>query len=298
MWSPVALATTTETDTQVNHLGTVDSPAGGKSGRGICVLVSTGATCHLPSFHSFTRGLIPALFATLVLTFGAASSVRADNPRVLPPQSHPYGKSHAEWSAEHWKWTYSMPTDAHPLTDTADVSAGQSGPVWFLGGTWAPTTDPNGNYVGIVDRHVTIPTGKALFFPIIDAEQSLAEGGVDEADCRTTANYFADHAVGLSCVIDGRPVRNLAAYRTDSPFFDFGPLPENNLLGLPEGTTSSAVSDGYFIMLAPLSPGRHTIHFTGAFVFTMEADGFDFSFSLDITYLITVKPPGRGRDCD
>jgi hypothetical protein len=67
---------------------------------------------------------------------------------------------------------------------------------------------------------------------------------------------------------------------------------------LPEGTTTSAVSDGYFVMLAPLSPGRHTIHFAGAFVFTLEADGFDFSFSLDITYHIKVLSPGHDRDED
>jgi hypothetical protein len=240
-----------------------------------------------------TRGLAPALLATAILSLGAASSAWAGgNPGVLPPQSHPYGKSYAEWSAEHWKWTYSLPADAHPLTDTAEVSAGQSGPVWFLGGTWGPTTDLEGNWVGIADRHVTIPAGKALFFPIIDAEQSLAEGGTSEADCRETAIGFVDYATGLSCTIDGRPLRNLQAYRTDSPFFDFGPLPENNLLGLPAGTTTSAVSDGYFVMLAPLSPGRHTIHFQGAFVLP------GFSFTLDITYHIKVTRRGHDRDED
>lgn len=238
---------------------------------------------------------MPALLVAAILSIGAGSSAwagqgNAGNPGVLPPQSHPYGKSYAEWSAEHWKWTYSLPTDHHPLTDTADVSTGQSGPVWFLGGTWAPTTDLEGNLVGIADRHVTVPMGKALFFPIISAEASLAEGnGTTEAEFREFANYLADHAVDLSCTIDGRPVKNLDAYRVESPLFTFGPLPENNLLGLPEGTTSPAVSDGYFVMLAPLSRGQHTIHFTGAIVFTVEEDGFDFSFSLDITYRITVQ---------
>jgi hypothetical protein len=170
------------------------------------------------------------------------------------------------------------------------VSTGQSGPVWFLGGTWSPTTDLNGNLIGIADRSVTIPSGKALFFPVIDAEQSFAEGGTSEADCRETANFLADHAVDLSCTIDGRPVDNLEAYRVESALFTFGPMPANNLLGLPEGTTSPAVSDGYFVMLAPLGQGEHIVHFTGAFVFTAAEDGFDFSFTLDITYRITVAP--------
>ena len=241
------------------------------------------------------------LLAIALTAFGTPPLAQAGdgNPGILPPQSHPYGKSYAEWSAEHWKWTYSLPADAHPLTDTADVSAGQSGPVWFLGGTWAPTADLNGNLVGVADRHVTIPAGKALFFPLVDVESSEAEGnGSTEAELRTGANYFADHAVGLSCVIDGRPVKHLEKYRVESPLFTFGPLPENNLLGLPADTTSPAVSDGYFIMLAPLSVGEHTIHFTGAFVFTAAQDGFDFSFTLDITYHINVTRPSRDRDRD
>lgn len=235
-------------------------------------------------------GRVAALLLSVGLTVALASSASAG---VLPPNSSASGKSYAEWSAEHWKWTFSMPADAHPLTDTADVSAGQSGPVWFLGGTFAPTEDLNGNLIGIADREVSIPTGKALFFPILDAEQSLAEGGADEADCRATANFFGDHAVGLFCTVDGTSVEGLDAYRTDSPFFSFGPMPDNNLLGQPEGTVSSAVSDGYFVMLSPLSAGEHIIHFGGAFVFTLEEDGFDFSFTLDITYHITVTPGNK-----
>jgi len=246
------------------------------------------------------RGLTPTLLATAILSLGAATAWAGggneEKPVVLPPQAHPYGKSYAEWSAAHWQWTYSLPADHHPLTDTADVSTGQSGPVWFLGGTFAPTTDLNGNLVGIADRHVTIPVGKALFFPITDAEQSLAEGGTSEADCRAAANDYANHMVGLSCTIDGRTLKNLPAYRTESPFFTFGPLPDNNLLGLPAGTTTAAVSDGYFVMLAPLSPGEHIIRFTGALVYTAAADGFDFSFSLDITYHIKVAAHGHGGD--
>ena len=236
-------------------------------------------------------GSKPALLAVAILSIGSARSIQAANPGVLPPESYPYGKSYAEWSAEHWKWTYSLAADAHPLTDTADVSTGQSGPVWFLGGTWAPTTDLDGNVIGIADRHVTVPVGKSLFFPIIDAEASTAEGnGTAEADLRAFANYLVDHAVNLSCTVDGQPLENVEAYRASSPLFSFGPLPANNLLGLPAGTTSPAVSDGYFVMLAPLSKGQHTIHFAGAFVFTQAQDGFDFSFTLDITYHLTVSP--------
>jgi hypothetical protein len=90
------------------------------------------------------------------------------------------------------------------------------------------------------------------------------------------------------------PVQNLAAYRKQSPLFTWVPLPPNNVfqdpLNIPACTTSPSVSDGYFLMVAPLSPGSHTIHFKGSIVFTQAQDGFDFTFSLDITYHLTITP--------
>jgi len=212
--------------------------------------------------------------------------------RVLPPQARPFGHTYGEWSALHWQWTYSLPKDRHPLTDTADCSAGQSGPVWFLGGWFSQNPDPNAvSVAATVDRACTVPAGTALFFPIIDAEGSTAEGnGTTEADLRAFARFVMDHAVGLSATIDGEAVADLGRLRAESPLFDFGPLPAGNLLGLPPGTTSPAVSDGVFLLLAPPTVGPHTVRFSGAIVFTQAQDGFDFSFALDITYHLTVAP--------
>jgi hypothetical protein len=61
----------------------------------------------------------------------------------------------------------------------------------------------------------------------------------------------------------------------------FGPLPADNVLGAPAGTTSLAVDAGVYLMLTPLSPGSHTIHVRGTF------DEFDFT--IDTTFNITVE---------
>jgi len=42
-------------------------------------------------------------------------------------------------------------------------------------------------------------------------------------------------------------------------------------------------------MISPLAPGSHRLHFTGSLLFTAANDDFDFSFSLDITYNLTVQ---------
>ena len=40
-------------------------------------------------------------------------------------------------------------------------------------------------------------------------------------------------------------------------------LPDNNLAGIPAGTYSVAIDDGYYIMLQPLKAGPHTLNFKG-----------------------------------
>jgi hypothetical protein len=246
------------------------------------LLVAAAAICLLaPSAAATSNNRLGG-------TLGAAAQ-SSGNPGILPPNSHPYGESYGEWSAEHWQWEYSLPVDHHPLFDTADCSAGQAGPVWFLGGTFTVVPISSTVVIGNATRDCTVPAGKALFFPIIDAECATAEGnGTTEQELRDCAEGLVDHAVNLSAEVDGVAVQNLAAFRVQSPLFNWGPLPENNLLNLPAGTTSPSVSDGYFLMLAPLSVGSHTIHFKGSAVFTQAQDGFDLIFSMDITYHLMV----------
>lgn len=216
-----------------------------------------------------------------------------NNPDVRPVNSYPYGLSYGEWSARQWQWAFSLPADAHPLFDTADVSAGQSGQVWFLGGTFSSIEIGPGVILGEATRDVTIPSSKALFFPVIDVECSTIEGnGESEGELRDCAKFLADFILpdSLFCTIDGRSVKQLANFRVQSPLFEFGPLPNNNLLGAPEGSTSPSVSDGIFLMLAPLSVGSHTLHFGGVVDLTEIGGPI---FIQDITYHITVVPRGR-----
>jgi hypothetical protein len=221
------------------------------------------------------------------------------NPNVFPPDSMPYGKTYGQWSAAQWQWLYSLPANHNPLFDTADVSTGQTGDVWFLGGTYT-TTATNGAVLGTASRNCTIPEGKALFFPIIDAESSIAEGsGTNFGELFASSQALIDHVSGLSCTVDGEAVQNIVHYRAQSPEFTWGPLPSNNVLAVSSGNfgtftnglTSPSVADGYYMMLRPLADGSHTIHFTGAINLSVaNGDPFDFTFQLDIIYNLTVVP--------
>jgi hypothetical protein len=229
---------------------------------------------------------------TLALTTPAPAGQNADSS-VYPVNSHPYGASYAEWSARHWQWLFSFPADSHPLADTAPPEAGQSGNVWFLGGTFSSIEIAPGVIYGQANRSITIPSGTSLFFPIVDVEGSDLEGNGTNADeLSDYAGFFADFIVPgtLSLKIDGKPVTNLTNYRVQSPLFSFGPLPDNNLLGVPEGSIGHSVSDGVFAMVKPLSVGTHTIQFYGEL--DLASIGGP-TFIQDISYTVVVKPCGR-----
>lgn len=200
------------------------------------------------------------------------------NPGVIPSNAKAYGMTYGEWSAKWWQWAFSLPVDQNPFFDEegecSNGANGQLGPVWFLTGVI--------NVSGTAERDCTVPAGKALFFPIINVECSTLEvppfHGDNEAELRACAMGF--HFGDVFAEIDGVAVQNLVSYLKDSPLFTFT-VPPDNVLGVDPGTGQS-VSNGYYLMLAPLSVGEHNIHFGGTFT--------DFDFTLDITYNLTVTP--------
>ena len=176
---------------------------------------------------------------------------------------------------------------------------GQSGPVWFLGGAFFQN---NFQTTATVSRHgCTVPSNIALFFPLLNPECSRLEGAawgcpgkngkpptVD--DLRADIVKFVDATDTLQADITDShriktifPVPKDSHYRVKSPSFSFSLAPDDILTWIAEGpfnpgTYSPAVGDGYYVMLAPLSPGTYALHFKGA----------SSGFSLEVNYTITV----------
>jgi hypothetical protein len=231
-----------------------------------------------------------ALLCSLVALPSAAAAAGSDGIRVIPPVGNTYG----EWGAKFWQWSYSMPVDAHPLFDTAGIGASQKGPVWFIGGTFVSNDLGNGNYEAVVHRSGTVPQGKALFFPLVNAEASRLEGnGAKPKELTGLAQALTDCVVPstLFCQVDGE---DLDFFRALSHPAVYGPLPDNSILqwegypGVEAGDTSLFVADGYYTMLAPLPVGKHTVHF-GGFLDASALLGTNFTLDLDITYEVTVQ---------
>jgi hypothetical protein len=220
----------------------------------------------------------------MVLTTIAFAQGGNPNPRVLPVHSSPFGSTYGEWSARWWQWVLSVPAATNPLNDPdgAQCAQGQTGKVWFLAGT----------FIGTVTRFCTVPQGKALFFPILNATFGAAVGDCEptapRVPCVVTVLRAAAEAsmdlVTLEASIDGTPLLNLSDYRVQSPVFSVT-VPEDNLAGSPSGTYTPMVSDGYWLMLAPLSTGTHTIHLHG-----VVTGGVFEDFESEVTYILTVGP--------
>src|SRR5437870_11795939 len=107
-----------------------------------------------------TTKVIAALALALTLTATIASAQSAYPPASLLA---------AQW----WQWALAIPNSQSPLLDQTGQFAAVNQPkgnIWFLAGNGGGTTV----------RTVTIPGGKALFFPIanvIDVEEGIATPG-------------------------------------------------------------------------------------------------------------------------
>jgi hypothetical protein len=223
-------------------------------------------------------GLVGAML--LAAPVASAQAAPNSNPGVLPPTSHPFGKTYGEWSAAWWQWAVSFPTGTSPLThtDATSCARGQSGPVWYLSADLTGVAKPP-------PRVCTIPAGKGILFPIINAEWSVAEanvygnacqvtvtpsgtpvpGGTSDAALQACAIALMDYVTSLEADFDGTVLQNLdpisTPYRFTSPAFIFDPV-TNNPFAIPSGTTRS-VANGFWVLLAPPTAGQHKLHFRG-----------------------------------
>jgi hypothetical protein len=201
-------------------------------------------------------------------------------PTILPPDSRPYGNTYAEWSARWWQWLLAIPTPENPNLDTTGqhCDEGQAGPVWFLAGAFGPPAPVIGT------RICTVPVGKALLLPLTNT--LYGAGAFDctptnpGVDCdlnalRQLAAADIDARVPLPAVeIDGIPVENVDDFRFQSPVITLT-YPADNVVSflfnapVPAGTYTPNVSDGYFLILAPLSKGEHTIRLNGQVIWIL-----------------------------
>ena len=231
---------------------------------------------------SYLASLLLALALLAMPATVAAQPTPAGAPSILPPEGRHYGRTYGEWGAAFWQWL-------GPQLAADEATCGGPSPtpgVWFGGG------GPVGGEP--ITLACTLPAETALFFPILTAECSEAEGnGTTEAELRACAIELVDEITVAEVTIDGVAVPVIPRYRAQSPLFTFTfpaglTTPEGG--AVPPGPTR-AVADGYWIMLAPLSVGKHTISFH-AVISPTDAEPISTTFTVEITVTQAPATPG------
>jgi len=197
---------------------------------------------------------------------------------VYTSDSKPYGQGYGEWTAKWGTWLLSIPSNTNPASDSsgANCAQKQAGPVWFLAGS----------ITGKADRICTIPAGKAILFPILEAECSYSELPKLKTESALRSCAVAQNEqMYIETTVDGVALQSSQMPRIQSPLFNFT-FPANNLFGAPAGSSQS-VADGFYVFLHPLSSGKHDITFEAVNVqFTTTGTN---TIAQNIVYHLTVQ---------
>ena len=182
--------------------------------------------------------------------------------KVYPPNSDPFGKSYTEWTVNWMLQLLSSNCAQNPYINPANALFYQKGPVCFL----APQTKDH------TSTFIKVPRDKAILFPLIHSVQEYPchDQVFEPVKGQSLEDFLREAALSdmadvgeVSVEVDGIPIIQPASYKFTSGLFRFIGNPElaacldECITGKPQ----AAVTSGYFLMLRPLSPGGHTVHY-------------------------------------
>ena len=217
--------------------------------------------------------VLAVAMALLLITTTVAGAGGNANSGVLPPNSDVQGLTYGDWLARWWQYALTLPASQNPLAGTtgANCAFQRSGNVVLV----------LANSSLEVPIQCEVPVGTMLFlvgperrvlYPRAVAVLRQERGRV--ARCAMT---FVPE--DLEASIDGVEIKNLSDYVVISPLYTFT-VPEDNILGAVAGATGESVAYGAHLLLAPLTPGTHTIHVQGTYP--------EFGYTADKTFDLVV----------
>ena len=203
---------------------------------------------------------------SLILILSDSPYVLAEDSKIFPNDSSPYGISFKDWIGKWWQWYTSVPKTLSPnypdypghiIDQKCSVGQDVSSPVFFLFNPLVDEPSP--------ERACDIPKDKAIMLPIISAESDT--GDPEQTDKSETgmiqsATSGNDYAA-ISVKLDGLKLNfnEDPKLRAVSDFFNIS-LPEHNIWEEKEVPgTYKGVAEGYFLFLKPLSEGNHTLYY-------------------------------------
>ena len=198
------------------------------------------------------RRLLLASAVALVLIVwsgvGTAAAEEGHHAPVFAPRSSPFGESYRQWATEWLQRVAGTPTPTNPFLHPDNCGPGPNPHAWFLAGALD----------GAETANCTVPEHKGL---LISPLGNFCSGATNNVftfrKLRDCAFVGLDQVTAVRLRIDGRSVRHPNRFFIVSRKFRFD-IPSDNIFGVP-GQTTPAVVIGDFIMIRPLTEGRHTI---------------------------------------
>jgi hypothetical protein len=189
----------------------------------------------------------------------------------------PYGESYGQWTIKWWQWALSTPRSNSALIDSNGRNASIGQPdkdVWFLAGTI-----PSEEEVEEQHREITVPSGRAILFPIINCEANQLEYPELKSDDDLVAYVRQDEngIVKKNAFVNGSPIPAMRI-ASDPLVFNLS-ISDDNALRIKAGTTRAS-SDGYYVFLKPLPKGNYSIAFQGACEGGKLKNGADYTVNV------------------
>jgi|GEM_PF-1093448 hypothetical protein len=199
---------------------------------------------------------------------------------ILMVDFYPPG-SYDEHIVSYWQGMLRKPKDQSPGLDDDGRRTDVSGNPVFL------SCNIRG---GTVTRNIgNISPDKSIFIPVNPVVISEPEANTsDVALLRKHAKEDEDSTSKVTLTIDEDTydVKELQKHRCQNPVGPFEvEIPRNALDELKEGNWK-AVADGYYVMIKPLGPGKHTIRFEAKVDYPYAQKP---PWEQDVTYKFEVK---------
>lgn len=182
--------------------------------------------------------------------------------KVYPLNSDPFGKSYTDWTVSWMLQLLSTNCAQNPYVNPANALFYQKGPVCFL----APQAKDH------TSTFIKVPRDKAILFPLVNfiQEYPCQDQVFEPVKDQSLEDFLREGALAsmagigeVSVAVDGIPIINPASFKFTSGLFRFSGNPElaSCFDACITGKSQAAVTSGYYLMLKPLSPGVHIIHY-------------------------------------
>ena len=211
--------------------------------------IALGSAVLFQPIHATPPPVPPTAGHAAPIAHAAGKAPTAADAMLLPPDGQVGGETFGALTARWWQWAERMPIAPFLDPDGQLCEMDQEGPVWFLAGT-------DGTFDA--KRECVIPAGQYILVPIINMRQSDVRGrrpaGSRPIPCPSLQRGAAvnnERLASAIALIDGVRVTDVAHYRVRSDgCFRLRPEIDDDLL---------TATDGYWLLLKPLKPGRHTL---------------------------------------